>query len=462
MAEVGEGTGSATSEMERHMVQHVFARRRRGQLFWKRIGVAIALTVGLTVSLPSSVAAAATVKEKPVGWTPYLLPSPAPQNIAELERCKGKVYAVGTATAIARGSATYTRSHAFSFSAKTGAMSSWAPKVDGPVQSIAFSPDCRTAYLGGTFSQVNTVAARNLVAVSTATGAVKRRFGHTVDGPVSTVRYAHGAVLIGGRFTTVNGVARTAMASLDPETGAVTKYLRVRIRGQLGQSATQVFNSQLSHDKHRLLIEGTFTSINDTTRQQAAVLKLGRSAVRLDGWTSPELLASCEIGFYVRAGNWSPDDKTIYLAATGLWPSSGPGSGPNQPRAGLCDAVSAFPAAARSVHHTWVNYSGCDSFYAVAADKSNVYVGGHPRWLHDSNGCNTKGPGAVSRPGIGSINPRTGRATSWNPTHSRGRGVDQLLVTKAGLWVASDTFTDGSAQQCGGVKHHGGICFFPY
>ena len=449
------------------MVHTVFANSRfvgraRGRRQGSRVLVAAALAAGLTLTLPPTVASAKTVRSKPAGWTPYLLSDPGKQNIAELEKCRGTMYAVGTATAIARGSATYARSNAFSFSAKTGAMTAWAPAVNGPVQSIAFSPDCRTAYLGGKFTQVNQVAAHNLVAVNAVTGAVRRDFKHTVDGRVDTVRYVHGAVIIGGRFSTVNGSRRVAMASLRPSTGAVTKYLRVQIRGQLGQSATDVYNSQLSHDRHRLLIEGTFTSINGHTRQQAAVLELGKNTVRVDGWTSPELLETCDIGFYVRAGNWSPDDKTIYLAATGLWPSSGPGSGPSQPRAGLCDAVSAFPAAARSVQHKWINYSGCDSFYAVAADKSNVYVGGHPRWLNNSNGCNNPGPGAVSRPGIGSINPQTGRATSWNPTHSRGRGVDQLLVTKAGLWVASDTFTDGSAQQCGGVTHHGGICFFPY
>ena len=306
------------------------------------------------------------------------------------------------------------------------------------------------------------MAVHNLVAVNAVTGAVRNGFAHAVNGPVNTVRHVHGAVIIGGRFTAVNGASRTAMASLRPSTGAVTNYLRVRIRGKLGESATSVFNSQPSHDGHRLLIEGTFTSINGHARQQAAVLKLGKHAVRVDGWTSPELRGTCVIGFYVRAGNWSPDDKTIYLAATGLHPKSGPGSGPSQPRAGLCDAVSAFPSASRSVHHQWINYSGCDSFFAVAADKDNVYAGGHPRWMDNGDGCNTAGPGAKSRPGIGSINPRTGKATSWNPTHSRGRGVDHLLVTKAGLWVASDTFTDGAAQQCGGVSHHGGICFFPY
>jgi hypothetical protein len=432
------------------------------RLVAKRILTAAALAAGLTLSLPPSVASAATVRTTPASWTPYLLPNPANQNIADLEACQGTMYAVGSATAVARGSATYARSNAFSFSATTGVMTSWAPAVNGPVQSIAFSPDCRTAYLGGTFTRVNQVTARNLVAVNTVTGTVRHRFKHTVNGPVDTVRYVHGAVIVGGRFTSVNGSRRIAMASLRPGSGAVSKYLKVRIRGKLGRSATYVYSSQLSHDRHRLLIEGSFTSINGHHRQQAAVLRLAKHTVKVDGWTSPELAQTCAIRFYVRAGTWSPDDRTIYLAATGLHPASGPGSGQNQPRAGLCDAVSSFPAGSRSVHHTWVNYSGCDSFYSVAADGSNVYAGGHPRWMNNSHGCNAAGPGAVSRPGIGSINPGTGRATSWNPTHSRGRGVDHLLITKAGLWVASDTFTNGSAQQCGGVAQHGGICFFPY
>jgi hypothetical protein len=447
------------------MGHHVVAgrtRRPRRTCLSKRGLAATVLTAGLALSLPPSPASADTVRSTPAGWTPYLLPSPPSQNVADLEKCKGTMYAVGTATAVGRGSDTYVRSNAFSFSATTGVMTAWAPEVNGPVQSIAFSPDCSTAYLGGTFTQVNKVAARNLVAVNTVTGAVKRRFKHEVNGPVDTVRYLHGAVIVGGRFTTVNGGRRTAMASLRPRTGVVTKYLRVRIRGRLGQTATEVFKSQPSHDRHKLLIEGTFTSIDGHRREQAAVLRLGKHAVKLDGWTSPELLQSCAIRFYVRAGNWSPNDNTIYLAATGLHPESGPGSGGSDPRTGLCDAVSAFPAVSRSVPHRWINYSGCDSFYSVAADQDNVYAGGHPRWMDNPFGCNEAGPGAVSRPGIGSLNPRTGLATSWNPTHSRGHGVDDLLVTKAGLWVASDTFTNGGAQQCGGVGDHGGICFFPY
>ena len=54
-----------------------------------------------------------------------------------------------------------------------------------------------------------------------------------------------------------------------------------------------------------------------------------------------------------------------------------------------------------------------------------------------------------------------GSPLSWNPTRALGYGADDMLVTSGGLWVASDIFRNGLAQQCGGLPKHGGICFFP-
>ena len=444
--------------MWHHVVMRVVSRASG------RLIVATIVAAGLLAGLPTS-AHATTVHSTPADWTPYLLPSPPDQRVEELRSCNGIMYAVGTITAVGGGSgrsATYQRSNAFSFSATTGAMTRWAPKVNGAVRSIALSPDCRTAYLGGSFTRVNGRRAHHLVAVDAVTGRVKRHFRRSADGPVSTVRYTHRAVIVGGQFTVVNGVRRSHLASLNPRTGAVTSYVHLRIRGAYPGTHTKVYNSQLSHDHHRLLIEGVFTSINRNPRQQAAVLKLGRRAVHLTRWKSKELTRSCTGQFYVKAGAWSPSDKTIYFATTGHKPTSGPGSRKSEPRAGLCDAVAAFPATSSSVHHTWINYTGCDSLYAVAADSRNVYTSGHERWADNSHGCDTAGPGAVSRPGIGSINPRTGLARSWNPTRSRGHGSHQLLLTRAGLWIASDTWVTGTAQDCGGQPQHGGICFLPY
>ncbi len=43
---------------------------------------------------------------------------------------------------------------------------------------------------------------------------------------------------------------------------------------------------------------------------------------------------------------------------------------------------------------------------------------------------------------------------------ARGNGADDMLLTSAGLWIASDTF--GGAEQCGGLSGYAGICFLPY
>ena len=45
-------------------------------------------------------------------------------------------------------------------------------------------------------------------------------------------------------------------------------------------------------------------------------------------------------------------------------------------------------------------------------------------------------------------------------SRARGRGADDMLLTAAGLWIASDNL-QGSAM-CGGASGHAGLCFLPY
>jgi hypothetical protein len=306
------------------------------------------------------------------------------------------------------------------------------------------------------------VTANRIAAVDAKTGAIKTGFARNAIGAVQTVQYTHGQVLVGGRFLAINGTARNRLASLNPTTGAVTPYLNLSLTGAYPNSGSQVYNSQLSHAGSRLLIEGVFTSIAGKGRQQIAMLNLGASSATLNSWYSSEFNRACSIGFYTRDAAWSPDDATIYVATTGYKPVTGTGSSREDPRGGLCDAAAAFPATGTAVAHTWINYTGCDSYYAVVADINEVYVGGHERWANNPNGCDVAGPGAVSRPGIAALHVSTGQATSWNPTRSLGHGVDDMVLTNTGLWAASDTWKDGLAQRCGGKPRHGGLCYFPY
>jgi hypothetical protein len=147
------------------------------------------------------------------------------------------------------------------------------------------------------------------------------------------------------------------------------------------------------------------------------------------------------------------------------------------PRSGLCDSAAAFPATQSPVLHTWINYTGCDSYYATAADASTVYVAGHERYADNPNGCDGAGPGAIPAPGMAGLDPGTGAlvensaGTAGLYSRSRGLGADDMLTTSAGLWIGSDNGAYGTlngqtvwegSQTCDGVDGFAGICFLPY
>lgn len=57
------------------------------------------------------------------------------------------------------------------------------------------------------------------------------------------------------------------------------------------------------------------------------------------------------------------------------------------------------------------------------------------------------------------LSPASG-ALVYNPTRDRGLGADDMLITPAGLWVASDNYA--GSNRCGAVANLAGICFLPY
>jgi hypothetical protein len=412
----------------------------------------LAAVVGCTAAITlSATAAEATVAAVPASWTPQVLSSDA--YVRQLVQCGSTMYAVGTFSSIGQGGKTYTRNNAFSFNATNGAVTGWNPNVNGEVNSIALTPDCATAFLGGKFTKVGSAAATNIAAVNTTTGALRTGVKHNAAGMVNTVLMVNGGqdLLVGGNFTSINGTSKPYYASLTPSTGAVNSYLKVTVAGQLPPNSgpTKVYNQQLSPHGDRVLFEGIFTTISGQPRLQLAELDLTSTAATLDPWYNKTLnstYCSQNEQFYARDAAFSPDQQTIYIATTGYV-----GSSP------FCDTVTAFTNTANA-SVKWINHTGGDSLYSVAASASDVYIGGHERWANNPDGRDSCGSGCVSRPGIGDIGATSGLATSWNPTRDRGKGADDLLLTSAGLWVASDTYY-GSVH-CAG-QYHPGICFFP-
>jgi hypothetical protein len=402
------------------------------------------------------------VSTQPASGTPALPNSSKPaEQVRQLVQCGGTMYAVGRISAVNQDGTTYARHNAFSFMATAPyQMTSWDPDVNGKVNSIAFNgKGCHNAYLGGHFSVVDAQQAKDIVEVSTSTGKVNYAFGRTVSGQVETLLGYHGRILAGGYFRSANGGGNRYFASLNATTGRDDGFIHLNISGKYSANASRVYNQQLSHSGHLDLVEGVFTSVGGTPRQQIFMLDLSGSSAKVTGWTSPEFSQPCQAieSFYVRAASWSPDDRTVYIATTGYHPLGQPVGA--HPRTGLCDAAAAFPATQTSVSRKWINYTGCDSLYATAADRKTAYFGGHERWADNKRGCNFAGRGAIRAPGMVGLSPSTG-AVAYNPTRARGFGADDMLITSAGLWVASDNAFD--SNRCGHVRGHAGICFLPY
>ncbi len=126
----------------------------------------------------------------------------------------------------------------------------------------------------------------------------------------------------------------------------------------------------------------------------------------------------------------------------------------------------AFPATQASVNPKWINQTGCDSLFSTAADSQAAYFGGHDRYSMNPNDCNALGAGGYNAPGLEGLNPASGAlyvnsaGSAGYYSRARGLGADDMLLTSAGLWIASDNFDD--SDTCGEVSGHAGICFLPY
>ncbi len=438
----------------------------RGSWRTRAFAGAVALAAGIIgTALPAS-AATGPPSTTPAYNTPQLAPNGTTEQVRQIAQCGNTMYAVGTFTAISQAGTTYTRNNVFSFSAsRPYTMTAWDPNVNGIVNGITFSPDCSTAYLGGKFSTVGGVAAKNLAAVSTASGALITTFGHNASGQVETLQYYNGHILTGGYYSSINNSsANPYMTSLNPATGKDDGFIHLGISGNyqfpgVSSNPTRVYNQQLSHGGTLDMVEGDFTTVGGQARQQMFMLDLSGPTATVTGWTSPELNTDCNYNeaFYAQAAAWSADDSTIFVATTGYKPNGTPAGA--TPRTGPCDAAIAYPTTQTSVTHTWINYTGCDSLYSAAADSTTAYFGGHERWSENPNDCDAQGPGAIPAPGMEGLNPATG-ALTYNPTRGRGLGADDMLITSAGLWIASDNF-DGTTT-CGGLGNRAGICLLPY
>lgn len=413
--------------------------------------VGLALSTGVTAT--AGIALPKVVSANPANYTPQLPKgSYATEALRQIDRTD-TMYAGGTFTTLGG----QPRSNIGAFSATTGALTSFAPQIDGTVWALEDLGAGRLA-VGGDFTTVNGVARRGLAVVDATTGVVDPAFNAHLTGRVTSLNLVNGRLIAGGAFT-------KKLEAVDPGTGADTGYLNLNISG------SYVYRTAVSPDGTHLVSVANINSVSGQARRQAFMVDLGPTSGTLSSWYYKPLLKQCEAtayNFYLRDVDFSPDGSYFVLDGTGFVSQSG------DLGVTICDAAARFETANLSPNRpTWINYTGGDTLHSVAVSSTAVYVAGHQRWLDNTTGRDSCAPGCVSRPGIGAIDPTTGKALTWDPRRTRGIGAKELILTLAGLWVGSDT-RDGiqlgcsspggpNLDDCAGkpLENHGGIGFLP-
>lgn len=435
------------------------------------------------------------VSQTPVKWTPNVFagsPSCDPQWFGPGNRlCKhhtiysqavvnGEVVVVGAFTQACQegpssdGHCTpgtlVTRDDIFAYQLGTGIIDpNFAPQLDqGPVYTVVAGPN-DTVYVGGSFTTVNGDSEPGLVQLSvtpgqSTDGQVVTGFAAPLAGTVHALALSGNSLYVGGNFRTQihTGIPKEKdIARLDATTGTVDGSFTFTLGDPITHDPLQVEYSSLTPDGSTLIIGGTFLEVNGQSIPRVALLATGGGiggTATLDNWSAPILANNCSKEHdEIRGIDSSPDGSYFVVATTGYRSAGG---------ASICDAVARFETGATGsdVQPTWVNYSGGDSFFAVAVTSSAVYVGGHNRWVNNECGNNAVcEANAVLVNGLAALDPDTGLALPWwHPQTSRGFGVDSLVLFPAGSYPKSNggLLVGTNVDSIGGV-YHGQNALFP-
>jgi hypothetical protein len=414
----------------------------------------LGLVAGLCAAAGAQTRHPSVVDDNPANTTPHLADdgSGAQPRVLALARRKGIIYAGGLFSKVSSPQRRFTkeRRNIAAFKAKTGAFTSFAPKVNGPVWSVRTTRNA--VYIGGAFTKVNGIRRPGLAKLKPKTGKVDRSFKAPFDrGRVTDLALVDGRLIAAGTFP-------RKLIALRPDTGRATGYIKPRVRGNLvpqGFPKTGVFRFAVSPNGKRLVAVGNFTTVAGRERDRAFMLRLRSKAARLSPWWYEPLGRQCASGGptrlpYLQDVDFAPSGRYFVVVSTGYIVPS-----PTDIGTMVCDAAARFETDMMSPSQpTWINYTGGDTLHSVAVTGAAVYVQGHSRWLDNPFGQDSAGPGAVDRRGGGAINPTTGKAKGWNPHMPNRIGGYTFLATPRGLWIGRD------GKRIGG-EYHRGIAFMP-
>jgi PKD repeat protein len=194
------------------------------------------------------------------------------------------VYAAGSFSnarqaGTAAGAGTLTsRTNILAYNITTGALTSFAPTVNGVIKGIAASPDGTRIYIGGSFNTVDGQTRYNLAAVDSTTGALVPGFSPSIGGTGIYAMVATASTLyVGGLFTQGNATARKNLAAFSTSNGALL--------GWAPTTDLQVDAMVMDPSQAKLIIGGRFGGVNGVTQRGLAALDLNDGSIL--PWAAP-------------------------------------------------------------------------------------------------------------------------------------------------------------------------------
>lgn len=266
----------------------------------------------------------------------------------------------------APGERTFARHNLLAYDIRTGEATSFAPKIEGTVKSLAVSPDGKTLYVGGSFEKVDDQVRFNLAAFDVATGELTNFKAAMGGSYVNAIAVTDRTVYVGGLLGAAKGTPRQNLAAVTTK-GELLSWAPTADR--------QIDAMTLTPEGDKVIIGGRFRLVNGAVQPGLAALDaVTGSKVTWAAQNSIQNAKSAATAHLDKGGIWglTTDGKAVY--GTG-WTLFGKVVG------NLEGAFSANPATGAL---NWVADCHGDH-YGVYSDGTNVYTANH---AHD---CSTLG-----------------------------------------------------------------------
>ena len=368
-------------------------------------------------------------------------------------------------------STTVTRNNVLAFDATTGKLlTSFNPNPAGKVWKVLPAADGRSVYIAGEFtSAAGRSVPGHVFKVDVTTGVVNTSFvAAKVNGKIRDLEVVGNHLFVAGKFSQVGGVDQKALGTLYADTGKRDPYVTnvfAGVRNSLAGAVTDVLQISVNPQNTALMAVGNFTSVDSQTRWQIARLDIANipSGINLtvhsslSPWSTTLFTSACAARFdtYMTDVEYAPNGRYFVVSTTGAYG----GSAASYAGTSGCDVVTRFEDSSTPTSTpTWTAYTGSDTTWTVEVTDRVIYAGGHQKYQNNPGANNVAGPGAVARTGIAALNTVNGMPYSWDPTRTRGVGVQDILATADGLYVGSDTELIGHTS---GNTYHPRIAFLP-